>query len=153
MHSFFPSMPFCGDCQQKVWPRFRASLPISNDLVKKTLHRHVQLLEFQLISDAINWTNKISHHMSLRGQRQGPKASWQGRPAISLSSEFDIVPLNKVEENSRVIPNINLRPLSSHSQMCTHTCSHTYAHRHISMDIRNYIKREEMGSRQKKKGG
>lgn len=68
-----------------------------------------------------------------------------------MSSEFDLVPLNKVEEKSRIIPNINLRPLSSYSHVRTHTCSHTYAHMHINMDTHNYIKMEEMGSRKKER--
>lgn len=45
--AMFPSsMPFYVGCLQKVWPRFRAGLPISKDPIKKIPHRNAKGLVF-----------------------------------------------------------------------------------------------------------
>lgn len=61
--SFLLQCPFVYiGCHQVAWPQIRVGLPTSTDSVKKTPHRHVQLLKFWLIADVVKLTTKISGH-------------------------------------------------------------------------------------------
>lgn len=55
-------MSFSVGCYQKVWPRLRVDLLISNEPVKKIPHMCAQPLMFSLIPDVVRLITKISHH-------------------------------------------------------------------------------------------
>lgn len=46
---------------QKVWPRFRVSLPTSNEPVKKVTLKCAQQLGFWVIPDVVKLATKLSH--------------------------------------------------------------------------------------------
>lgn len=54
---FLSSMFFHVDCHKKILPRLRVGLPISNNLIKKTSHRHTQKLGMLLIADVVMFNN------------------------------------------------------------------------------------------------
>lgn len=47
---------------RKVWPRYRADLPILNGPIKKFPHRSAKLLGFWLISDVVKLPTNIHHN-------------------------------------------------------------------------------------------
>lgn len=57
------------DCQEKRWPRFRMSLLISKDPIKKNPSQAYPTAWVLVDSDVVMLTNKINHHKGVVKQK------------------------------------------------------------------------------------